>query len=229
MEKKFAEFFSKQASVPPPNRENKLRGWLEEARAEMFQSGVFFSLLQKELYSTIQGNVYRIDFRGHGILCAILAYYEDENELLWLDDHNTNIDFTKFVSRENLLHWLPNNVNKFAKLFVETKLNYLGEPKIVHNVSQIMRAEKEIKRIKSCGSHWQKELQEEERRLDKIAPLLHSPTVTIIDETFRLDFYLWTAILGRVIHIHSTIDTNGYISFSGNQLTDTVGNWFVPR
>ena len=208
MKKKFADFFINQTELTSSSDENEIPGWMEHFRAEIFQNedSFYCSLLKEGLYSTIQGDIYRIDHSGYGFLSAILAYYKDNNEILWLDNHNANSDFERFILREKILHWLPNKADEFARLFVETKLNYLGEPKAVHDVSHIMRSEEEVKRIRSLSMAFQDKILEEERRLEKIANRLH-PSISIFAQgTFRLDFYLWTKIRGRVIHIRSDID-----------------------
>ena len=62
-----------------------------------------------------------------------------------------------------------------------------------------------------------------------IANRLHNPLVSFQNGLYNLEFYLWKKILGRIIHIHATIDTNGKIKYSSTQIAQEIGNWFVPR
>lgn len=221
---KFARYFIDQAKRIPKTRENELRGWLEEIRVEVFQNRDNFDYhqLTGDPFSSVQGNVYQISAKS---ISAILAYYENDDEIFWLDNHNSNIDLEHFFFREKFLDWLPAEVNKVAQVFMETKLNYLGMPKLIQDVSEITKNKDNFFEFRRRKFNSIEELQKLQNLIDR----LHNPSVSLINGIFHLDFCLWTKILGRIIKIQSTIDSEGHIKYSGEQLAQEIGNWHVPK
>ncbi len=227
IKRQFAGFF-KQMNTTSLNQENELLGWLESFRTEFFQSETLFDyvLLENNFLSAIQNQIYQIRYKS---ISAILAFHQDTGEILWLDNHNSNIDFENFILKENLLSWLPDKATDFAKVFVITKLNYLGEPKLINDVSQILRSKEIIRRIQSRSQEDRDLLQREKQQFAEIGDRLQPPNCIITNETIEVNFYLWTKIIGRVIYLQCNISMKGQIKYRGTVLAAQVGNWYVPR
>lgn len=223
----FANFF-KIKQKPPPEGTTRYRlrpqkGWLEEARADAFSSLIpeQISLKEGSLWSEFSAKAFRIHHIG--FLSVVLAYYD--GTILWLDDHESNDDFEAFVKNERLWTWLPERRDDLIALLLEAKLSYLGLPQLINTAADIPTISR------SAGSPEEEQYlieiqQNYERAANKIVP----PNVFIgDDQIFNLNFFIWTAIMGRIIHARFKIGKDGLFQYQGDELTKEAGRFFVPR
>ncbi len=212
LERLLGDFFETRVKSSPdvqmPAKSPRPRGWFEEFRAEGFQT--VFSPIQKSgsLWSKLSGRVYEV---SRFQLSAILALY-DANTILWLDDHSDDSDFQTFVHRERLTTWLPEQANDLVDLVVATKLNYLGEPRLVSSSSEIpgfIEADKDSVSI-----------------ADQIYP---ATCVHLPEGVFRSSFCVWTRILGKLVKVDCFFGLDHTFDLETVLLAEQIGNFFVPR
>ena len=228
---RFADYFKKQWMSRPEvqlSAQRGVRGWSEEFRADIFQNvGYPSKKWESPLGSQFSASIYTI-IAPH--LSVVLALYND-NTLLWLDDHSSDTDFAEFIRRENLLLWLPNQLDKFVELLVETKFNFLGWPQFLSKASDIDKVPDEIKDKQSLFGHQHMEaMLDAEKRIDEIMGIIHPPTLDEYEEgEFRLQFYIWTKLFGRVIKLTCFLGGDDLFSYEGIQLAHDVGFNTIPR
>jgi len=230
----FTYFFASRRRAKPavdqPAPGGRLSGWLEWTRAEAFQTlSPFDQTLRKgEPWSSLQAKVFVVAQRS---LSAVLAVY-GPSEILWLDDHTDEADFSEFVRREALLGWLPERGVEFARLLCDTRMNYLGSPALVQSTMDVP-AYSESDKADYQGAGMDETLAivlDSERRLAELADHLRPVAVTSgKDGAAHLDCNLWTRIMGRLIHLALDLETDGGCRFAGEELARFVGKGYVPR
>ncbi|MBE7471979.1 MAG: hypothetical protein DPW09_26770 [Anaerolineae bacterium] len=206
---------------------NKLRprGWLEEFRVEIFQTVDNLSLKSGVLWSRLTGKIYKLE---HSQLSVVLALYSND-AILWLDDHSDNFDFEIFIRREDLLTWLPDQLEDFLDLLIQTKFNFLGRPQLIRSVSAIPTFTEEEMAFYTQSQQGREGILEQERRFADIVDQIQPPICTSSqDRVFHLNFYVWTKILGKVIKIHCSFGSENAFSYEAIQLTEQLGKFFVP-
>ena len=215
LEKIFASFFTNRAkSNPLVIQKGILPGWLEQARIEAFDQipeenvtlkmGLPWDLLTGKVYEVFQMYV-----------TAILALYSDEI-ILWLDDHSSNSDYEVFMRRENLLSWYPDRKDQLIQLLVETKFNFLGEPRLISSAVDIPQKQNGI--------------EESHKQLTRVTKQIFPPTyVQNLDGSIRLQFCIWTLILGKIFVVDCTLGPGSAFSYHGDLLTRDVGDYVLPR
>ncbi len=230
MEKQiFAEFFKNQWESRPSVRvaaQRGFRGYMEEVRAHEFQSTDYqINPWTGPLWSQLSGSIYAMVARYYSV---VLATFEDKT-ILWLDDHSSNVDFAEFVRREQLMNWLPDQMDDVLEILIKTKFNFLGWPKLVNSILDIpnIPVYKEYPEVNRGHSQ---DMQDAEMRLTNIADRLYPPTVTEIRKNeFELRFCIWTKLFGQVIDISCFLGGSDVFKYEGNQLVHLVGFYVVPR
>ncbi len=220
-------FRNRLKSDPNVNNDGALRGWFEAARATGFLTVMRENIFVRSggLYSELSGTIYEAHIKG---LMTIFAFYEDDT-LLWLDDHTNNSDYEAFIRREKLSQWLPDNMEKFVALTVETKFDFVGEPRLIHNASQIPPIPQKL-RDQFARAGVEEDLIEREKRLAEVANQIKAPALTSASEGVQvLAFCIWARILGRVINIRCALGIEGTFSYEGHVLTGEVGNYVILR
>jgi len=203
-------------------------GYFEAYRAESFQWLNPHDVIRRtgEPWSKLGCSVYLISHRD---LSAVLAVY-GPGTILWLDDHSDDSDFQEFARREGLSAWLPDRPHDLASLLCATKLNYLGEPRLLQDASDIPAVSQEEKASWASDPKALDTLARQEKQLKdaagQIAPLSCVPRP---DGACDLTLWVWTRLLGRLIYLHCSFDQAGCFSFGGTQRTAQVGKFLVPR
>jgi hypothetical protein len=226
----FADFFRRKyeaySEIQQPIHRSQPRGWLEEFRAEAFQTAYYPTLKTGALWSRLSGEVYEI---AHFQLSVVLALYGD-GTILWLDDHSSELDFEEFIRREHLMTWLPDQMDDLLDLLIETKFKFFGQPRLIHNVSEVPRLTEREKSLQATSKEGMEAFLEEEKLLDSIAAQIQPP-VCAPDRSgaFQLSFCMWTRILGKVIITHCSFESDESFSYEAIQLAEQVGRFLVPR
>ena len=215
LEKKISSYFTDRTKSDPfATQKGFLPGWLEQVRIHAFQQILESNVaLQKGvLWDLLNGKVYVvIDF----YLTAIVALYSDE-AILWLDHHANNSDYEIFMRRENLLSWYPDRKDQLIQLLVETKFNFLGEPRLIRSATDIPETED-----KNTGA---------QKRLTAVIPKLFSPIYAQnLDGSMQLKFCVWSRISGKVFAITCSLGPENTFSYSGDMLARETGSYFTPR
>ncbi len=226
----FANRRREKPAVDQPAPVGRIPGWLEWLRAESFQTLAPSDpvLRGDQPWSSFRSQIFLIAQRS---LSAILAVY-GPTDILWLDDHTDEADFSQFVGRENLLRWLPERSDEFARLICETRLNYLGHPRLVTSAAEIPGySEADKAGYQRAGMAETLEIVlDSERRLASVADRIRPLTVAQNpDGAVELACNLWTPIMGRLIRVQARIDPQGACRFEGEELARFVGKGYVPR
>ncbi len=213
----FSNFFRDRAkSDPLAARKGILPGWLEQARIKAFEEIPEENVhLQKgSPWDLLTGKVYEV-FNFY--LTVKLVIYSDET-ILWLDHHTSNSDYEVFMQRENLLSWYPDRKDQLIQLLVETKFNFLGRPRLISSAVDIPQQKNE------------NEIEESRKRLTRVTKQIFPPTyVQNLDGSVRLQFCIWTLILGKIFAVDCTLGPGSVFSYHGELLTRDVGDYVLPR
>ncbi len=227
------DFFRNQCESHPnvlsPARSPRPRGFAEEHRADEFRSGKNFSTRQiGDQWSGLSGKVYEASGK---ILSVILALYDDKN-VLWLDNHTDDSDFEAFIRRELVLEWLPHRVDELLDLLIGTKLKFLGRPQLVHVASEVpvlTQADRDLFKSEKSEEDVQF-IKKMDKRLAGIAGQIQPPTCSRGQNgEFRLNFCVWTKLLGKAIKIDCTFGPDYSFRYAGTQLAKEVGKFAAPR
>ena len=86
LKERIANYFIERNKQLPSSQENNLYGWCEWYRIDSFLNKNSFNCEQMkgENFAKLDGRVYQVWEQS---LNAIVAYYEADDEILWLDDH----------------------------------------------------------------------------------------------------------------------------------------------
>ncbi len=218
MEDIFFEFWAKQEKLQlgiKRNSEFRPAGLLDDMRVEMFQKGknsVHFYLEKKGVLSEYSGSIYKAVSGVSGLIFSIFLAVYDENIILWLDNHFDDSDFANFIRREQLIQWLPDNLDRFLEMVVLTKLNYLGRCRLINNLLDIPGVEKFT----------------DEEKLNVLKEQVRHPNCVSRDGGFQLTFFVWSLWTGRVIHYQCQLSKSNFI-MQGSTIAAGVGRVFVPR
>ena len=225
------DFFSKQYKTRPEVRmpsDGVLSGWMEEHRAEVFQSQNYqvHKLETKPSWTKLSGKIYTI---MAPYLSAVFALYND-NTILWLDDHSRDTDFETFVRREQLLTWLPDEVDEVLELLLKMKFNFLGWPQLIHNASEIPDFSQQMKHKASISKEGRQSVFDSDKRLADAANQIHQATCTHYQNNgFQLKFHVWTKILGNLYEIRCVFGEDYSFRYEGIQLANMIGYFVMPR
>jgi hypothetical protein len=159
-----------------------------------------------------------------GTHSVVFAVYCD-GTLLWLDDHTNNQEFDTFWRRENIL-W--QNAPEAAAFMMETKFHYVPEPGryfILNSVADIPQGFRDY--LVQKEAH--KELEDYDKSLADVAPLIYAPSLIADDSGIHLRFCVYIDAGGRVWSLNCHFDLNGCLTHTGEILGDWVGDAFAPR
>lgn len=231
--RRFADFFIAKQKLSILGKEifqaNRPKGWFEEIRTKAFGSPNFGDMVLKEgpTWTGISAKVYNI--HAIGPLSVILAYYDD-GTVIWLDDHFSDDDFKLFVKKEHLWTWLPERKEDLIALLIETKLNYLGRPQLINTISEIPSFS--IKEMESwlVDPHAQNQLVEAQQKLKHVSEKIIPPILLVEPNgIFELTLFVWTKIMGKLVHVRFKFGQDGLFLFEGDELVKMVGRFIVPR
>jgi hypothetical protein len=229
---RLALFFARQrllhSEVNQPASGVRPLGYLEHTRAENFQglrSGMV-RIKDNPTLSSLSAQILEISMFA---LSAVVAFYRS-GKVLWLDNHADDEDFEAFLRREGLIEWLPDRWSELLELLCETKLNYLGLPRLIRDVHEIPRPSEESMAIIGKDPRVQAQLAEEAELIASIADQIEPPTVMdLAGDGFELKFTVWTKIYGRLLKLNCRLTTGGGFQFEGSELAKLVGAGIVPR
>lgn len=177
-------------------------------------------------YVGFLGEVYRV---STGYSSIILAYYTDDETILWLDNHSSNDDYKIFIHREHLLKWLPSQADRFVSLLVETKFNFFIDAMLVRSISEIPSISQERKRL-LIQYGGQNDILKSENLLREVSDQIYPPTFKVDeDNVIQLSYCVWLRAYGRLLHINTFIDPIGTLQYSGNEIAMMVGDYTIPR
>lgn len=222
LEKKFSQFFK---SRNRPNAGAK-RSWHPVVVAphdpDFFSRYELISIrMQGSPWDAFNGQVYRVYLQT---VSAVVAVYD--NSMLWLDDHDSDIDFAEFLRRERLLLWLPDRLDAFLDLLLETKFSFLGQPRIIASVQDIPFPDEDP--LPADDPHSYSAQAEYLNR--EIAPLVHPPQLVLnVKQVSTLTFCIWTKEWGCTYKMTCKWGPALAWHFESVQLTHTVGKAFIPR
>jgi hypothetical protein len=179
------------------------------------------------LWSELSGQVFKMHRTDHRSVSVVVALY-DERDILWLDCLSRGPDFETFVRRERLTGWLPHRLEDFVELLTKTKLHILLMPRMVRSISEIPPLT--ARHRSTLASQEPEFLAGMDERLAGLAGQIQPPEcVSDPDGTFRLVFYLWTEILGKVIRSECSLGPGCSFTCRATQLTEEVGMFIPPR
>lgn len=223
--------------IPFNEPNERPRGLFAEFRLEGFKDAtkvVNIRPLVESFWTEISCKVYRIN-NGHHYLWLIIALY-DEGIVLWLDNEADDRDFALFARREKLWSWLGASVDNFIELLLQSKLSYLGQPRLLRDVADIplfpedmwnwqLPTDNDVQRENRRKAH-----DAHEERLRHVTPLIQPPAIIQnSDGAFDLRFCIWTKVLGRVYDIHCSLGPSRPFTYKGFLLAEWVGKGFAPR
>ncbi len=203
-----------------------LKGWMNAEREKIFINPNHINTKIVEHNLNIKAKLYLVYFRS---VSAIIGYYPQENKVLWLDHHRNNEDFNKFALQENLCTWLPNNVDNFVDLLIQTKFHFLGEPFYIKAATDIPILPVVFRNHILSSEEGVKEITRRENLFKEISTKMHPPKCSKKNRFFFINFYVWTRICGRIINISCSIGSDGIFSYQGNELGEGLGHFYVPR
>jgi|GEM_PF-2638457 len=228
LSEKLETFFKSRSDDPKLSLPSSMGGWFEQARASTFRSLYAENIKQKteDHYAGLTAAIYEVFSSG---IVAIIALYPDET-ILWLDDHSTVSPYQAFVSREQLVQWLPHRINELAQLIVETRFNFLGMPRLLHSTTNIMhRSEERNERLAQSEVGRETLLYNQTKCVELadriIPPRLHSA----FDEEITLTFFLWARIRGKVFEVQCVLGSAETFSYTAIELADWFGDFHLPR
>lgn len=198
------------------NRQGILTGWLEDIRARVFQNSIAENMETIHSIESINLRIPMIRFY-HNSFIVILAIHDDT--VLWLDNHVNNDDYSKYMVTERLFERLPQNASSYAQCIIESKLTYLGEPRIIGNIDELPATESlKSKRTKSDTI----------QKLESIAKYITPPVMIADSTTLLLVFCIWTRIRGNVFKVKCTWDGTKF-NYSGQNLMKEIGDYVMLR
>ncbi len=208
------------------------KGLFAEFRLEGFKNATKIVNIHPKIgtvWSEVSCKAYEIN-DGRHYLDLIIALY-DESIVLWLDDETDDRDFTSFVRREKLWSWLGTSVNNLIELLLESKLSYLGQPQLIHNIADIPQVpEDDWTWVLANMKGAQKEFDAYKERQERVTPLIRPPEIIRdSNEVSDLRFCIWTKVLGRVYDIHCSFGPSNPFVYKGILLAEWVGRGFAPR
>ena len=222
----FSSYFKQLPQAESIRIETDVRGWLEEQRISVFSNPNSFQVKKSFVSSDIGAELY---FLSYWTLSVVIAFYQDDNNVLWLDNHNNNTDFSIFSRRESLYSWLPEHLDDFVSLLIKTKLNFLGEPRLVGDVSDVPRIAEDYRNYLLTSQEGITELTRRETLINEVAGKVHTPISSNKNGSFFIEFFVWTRILGNLIRISCFIKSDGIFDYNGNVIAESIGNFYVPR
>lgn len=229
----FADFFKAKQKLSRSSKvhasRNRPHGWFDEFRADAFATPEFGNILLKEggIWPKLIARIYNVHSIGE--VSVVLAYYGD-GKILWLDDHASDDDFKKFFKTERLWEWLPEQIEDFAALLIETKLNYLGNPHLIKSKLDIPSFSKQDLEQLSGDENAKNQLNQAQENLERVSEKITAPNLLVEHRgTFELTICVWTKILGRVIDARFKFGNNGFFFYEGYELVEQVGRFLVPR
>lgn len=229
----FSNFFkhkykAKDTAEAQVNNDKQSHGIFAENRETAFvlTSYLPYRLDDSSLWSEISGVLYKTQVSPHA--SVVLAHYDD-GTILWLDYHLDDGDFSEFVYREKLKEWIPNRVEMLVSLLIETKLNYLGCPRLISDVSQIPKLSKRVEEYLSTTEENTRSLNESKHLLNSLVNYIAPPNIKKNTSNHQIRFYVWTQLLGQVFEIDFFFMRNELIIYECKQLAKLVGHYTIPR
>lgn len=211
------------AANPELMQPHQPRGWAEGARILFFNDPdqAYKECLDETGFDRLSVGIYRI---SQDFMRIVVAYYS-EDRILWLDNHLNHQDFCKFWTTEQLADWLPSNPVPLANLITLTKLNFLGFPKLVQSVSEIMFIPERRK------SYWrEQDIQEWHEQLSVLPYQVEPPSIGKADDgRYLLTFFVWTEIVGQLFRVQCLLNGEPPFAYHLEQLAVGVGNYFTPH
>jgi len=232
--RQFVDFFKARQKLFLESKKNvRLNqpiGWFEELRTETFGTPNIGDISVKEVtdWSKLNAKIYTIHSIGQ--ISVVLAYYED-GTIFWLDDHSSDEDFEAFVRKERIWAWLPAQKENLVSLLIETKLNYLGRPQLINNISDIPSFTKQDLELWAEDPHAQSELIESQQKLKSVSEKITPPNNVLVkyESVFELTFFVWTKIMGKIVHAQFEFGQDGLFRYQGTEIVKLVGRFLVPR
>lgn len=221
-------YLQAKASEAKNKYPSNLRGWAEETRLIGFEPQDIRHIIMQEdpPYSRLLASVFKVTTVYD--LTLIMAIYKD-GTILWLDDHSDDEDYKLFISREALLDWLPEKINEYSSLFIETKLNFLGEPRLISSITDIPPKAEHVVKEWTESPEGRELSKQYDNSLNKLIKLIYPPKLTISsDGLFSISLFVWTRIIGFVYHIQIDV-TQNVLRYNGLRIEEGIGHYFVPR
>ena len=177
--------------------------------------------MQGPPWDILTGQVYMVFLQIVSVMVTVYG-----NRMLWLDDHDSDVDFAEFLRRERLLLWLPDRLDAFLGLLLETKFSFLGQARIIASVQDIPFPDEDPFPAGDPHSYAaQREYLDRE-----IAPLVHPPQLVLnVDQVSTLAFCIWTKRWGFAYKMTCKWGPALPWHFESVQLTRTVGRAAFPR
>ena len=228
LSQKLETFFKSRSSDPKISLPSSIGGWFEQARVTAFQSLYAENISKKteNHYARLTATIYEV-FSGGFV--AIVASYPDQT-ILWLDDHSTVSPYQAFVSREQLVQWLPHRINELAQLIVETRFNFLGMPRLLYSTADIMYRSEERNERLAQSEIGRETLLYNQTKFAELADRITSPRLhTGFDEEITLTFFLWTRIRGKVFEVRCVLGSAEKFIYTFVELADWLGDFHLPR
>jgi hypothetical protein len=173
------------------------------------------------VWSDLTGYVVKLYRIGSMVTSVVVAFYGD-SDILWLDCLSDDADFETFIRRERLVDWLPYRLEDVVELLIETKFNFLLLPRLVRTAAEIPPLKAGYR------SALEKQTPEfvaaMDRRFEGLVGQIQPPRcIQHPDGVFRLGFYVWTIVLGKVIKVDCLLGPGCSFGYEVAQLTDQVG------
>jgi hypothetical protein len=219
IKQQIADFFrQRQIDNPKTLEMGKTGGWFEMYRVDTFQDPEWFTYkpLEAGIYSGLTTKLYRIVART---LSSIVAYTAN-NKWLWLDDHSDDTDFQTFWSQEALASWLPTRSEDLLSLMIETKLNFLGVPVIVHDVQDIPQHNDDMP---------PELIKEKQQKLATYRSVIQPPKHEFKSGIWYVEFFVWTRIFGRILKVTFQTSPENTFPYQIDEIASNTGLYIVPR
>lgn len=165
----------------------------------------------RNIYTGTHGLIYKMT-GIHEMFSFVFAYYNSQ-DILWIDDHLYDDDFSNFIKREQL-HHLFYKPDELAQLLVSTKLAYILLPDVVNNISDIPDA------------RFQQNEDDGHSILQKLANVIHEPqSIETKGDKNPIEFFIWTKIMGNIFQLQCYFDEANRFVYQGKQVASGMGDY----
>lgn len=156
---------------------------------------------------------------------AVIAL--NDGEILWLDNHVNDKDFTLFLASEDISSYQP---HELAEFLLQTKFRYLDwgfESKIVGTKDDIpmWRQLTDPEHLRGLQDYYA----EKHAKLDNINNIISPPHLVKSEQKITLTFFAWTVVFGTIYKLNCAFGNDGSFDWSGERLLHDVGKSFMPK
>jgi hypothetical protein len=175
-----------------------------ERRLDHFITGsASYILLEPLEHAQVNSTLYH----AYADRSAIAVSLTDDG-LLWLDNESASTDFRTFFKLENLSNYILREPSDAADLITNLYMGPHFQAKLVQNYSDIPKLQETVE-----SANW--------------SSIIQPVSLTTIDDTSTLIFYVWTVKLGLLYKVQLTIEQEELVQIDAEFLSIAVGKFSI--